>query len=56
MPQDVVGRCDVEKELRTRERQQQRPPAEFPFRPAPEREYDLLVRGTVDFSARQTLE
>src|SRR5438876_8425186 len=55
MAQDVVCSCDVKKELRDAERQQQRFSGEFSFCAVLESENDLLVAGGLDLRARQAL-
>ena len=56
MPQDVIGRGDVEEELGQAEGEQQRPPGEFSLRAVLEGEHDFLVPGGVDRFARQALD
>src|SRR5437762_1532039 len=53
--QDVVGRGDVEEELRHAEGQQQRSPGECSCRAVLEGENDLPVRCAINLRARQAL-
>jgi len=55
VPQDVVSRRDVKKELRNAERQQQRLSGKFSLGTILESESDFLVGGRFDLCARQAL-
>ena len=56
MPQQVVGRRDVEEELRDAEGEQQRPPGEGQLGPVLQPEEDLQFPGRIDLGARQAFE